>query len=143
MKSYRPAYPYKKDGSTNMVFFKNKSGVYIIRERTKISGYKIVYIGYSATNLYKTIMRHFQEWSDPRGKRVTYIDKINKPGYNYLVTVSTCVPSLAERLEAYLIKKNKPRDNQEKYEALKLTKQHTEAHDKFKNSEPDAEAVPF
>jgi hypothetical protein len=59
MKKTRYKEPYNKYGKTNFGFTENKSGVYLIKsKRTN----KIVYVGYSASNLYKTMYRHFQSW---------------------------------------------------------------------------------
>lgn len=45
---------------------KGKSGCYLIKE-----GSKVVYVGKSKTQLYKTITRHFQKWNDKQ-YRVSY-----------------------------------------------------------------------
>lgn len=104
--------PYKGK-STNIPFLdykKKQSGVYLIRsDRTG----QIIYIGFSEGNLYKTIYRHFQEWTDISREvktRFTY----NKTGYS--VRVIFCNPGRAALLEKYLIMKMKPRDNDYKYQ---------------------------
>lgn len=84
---------------------KDKSGVYIIRSvKTKA----VLYIGFSASNLYKTILRHFQSWDDPRQRRVVY----NKFGYEVKILHSS--PVRASAWEKFLILKFKPKDNESK-----------------------------
>lgn len=108
--------PYRKDGNkvkTNLPNLKvstNASGVYFIKD--KETG-EIVYIGYSKSSLYKTIYRHFQEWTDSsrrRKKRFTY------PKFGYSVRIIYTTTERAWLLEKYLILKMKPRDNNLKYE---------------------------
>jgi hypothetical protein len=53
--------PYKKDLSTTFSAARGKAGVYIIRKKGKV-----IYVGYSETNLYRTLYRHFQTWTDKR-----------------------------------------------------------------------------
>ena len=86
------------------------TGVYLIK--MKGPG-KVVYIGYSASNLYKTIYRHFQEWNDVR-ERIVYA----KVGY--LVRILFCSKTQALRLERYLINKYRPRDNANTYDQSQL-----------------------
>jgi excinuclease UvrABC nuclease subunit len=100
-KNGKPALEYKKT---------QRPAVYFIKENNKI-----VYVGMSATNLYKTLYRHFQTWNDKRAQyrsanytRKTY-DKTAK------VRVIFCTALQADRLETYLIQKLKPRDNEHKY----------------------------
>lgn len=86
---------------------RNKSGVYIIYKNNKP-----VYIGFSRTDVYKALYRHFQKWSDKTQVRVTY-DPNNA---SYKVRVIYCNTSLnADRLEKALIIKLKPKDNPQKY----------------------------
>lgn len=84
-----------------------RPGVYII----KLNGV-IKYIGYSATNVYKTITRHFQSWKDPRQVRITY------PRASYVTArvIYTNTGSQAAALEKALILKHRPEDNPNKYE---------------------------
>jgi excinuclease UvrABC nuclease subunit len=102
--------PYYKsnnlDKCTLKTDYQKKAGVYFIKDNTNT----IIYIGHSSTNLYKTIYRHFQEWNDRRQFRHIY-DK-----YGYTVRVITTTPTQAPRVEAYLIQKMQPRDNEIKYE---------------------------
>ena len=102
MKKTRYKEPYNKLGKTNFGFTENKSGVYLIKsKRTN----KIVYVGYSGSNLYKTMYRHFQSWIDETQTRVTY----NKTGYAVRVVFTT--PKRASLLERALIIKYEPKDN--------------------------------
>ena len=76
---WRP--PYTKDGKTNFPLRK-KSGVYLIKKKDLGS---IVYVGFSGSDLYKTMYRHFQQWTHPQQPVVTYVnqDRNNffSPGY--------------------------------------------------------------
>lgn len=105
--------PYNSDGSTTLPNVKNKSGIYIIKEDNQI-----VYIGYSANNLYRTLYRHFQQWTGGRGEAkagTTYVNKMNRHTYTVRAVITT--PTQDPRLEAALIEKHQPRDNE-----LKLIK---------------------
>lgn len=84
-----------------------KPGVYII----KVNG-TIKYIGYSATNVYKTLIRHFQSWEDRRQVRITY----PRAAYVTARVVYTNTGNQAAALERGLILKHKPEDNPNKYE---------------------------
>ena len=86
-------------------------GVYIIKENNKI-----VYIGQSGSNLYRTILRHFQSWNDRTQARVTYINKLSKNKYK--VRVVFVPPNKALQLERDLIAKYKPRDNPDKIQQV-------------------------
>lgn len=84
-----------------------QTGVYLIK-----SGNTIVYVGYSASNLYKTFTRHFQSWED-RQIRITYK---NRNADNYTARIIFCGPVKAKKLETALVIKYRPRDNPNKYE---------------------------
>jgi excinuclease UvrABC nuclease subunit len=92
--------PYKGKNTTFPEAVK-RSGVYIIKKAGKI-----VYVGFSGTNIYKTMYRHFQSWNDRTQQRVTY-----KNLKNITVRVIYCTPVQANRLEKFLILKYKPIDN--------------------------------
>ena len=103
-----------------------ESGVYLIKsDRTG----KIIYIGYSATNLYKTITRHFQKWNDKKQNRFVY-DK-NK----YTIRVIFTTSERAALLEKYLIEKLQPRDNKMKYENYLSERESAQAERIEKNAE--------
>jgi hypothetical protein len=105
-----------KGRKTNLSFAFGKSGVYIIKEDNKI-----VYIGQSGTNLYRTILRHFQSWNDRTQARVTYIGKLSR--HKYKVRVVFVPPKKAIQLERDLIAKYKPRDNPDKIQQVLNFKQ--------------------
>lgn len=100
---------YKKNNSLKCSLdhskVKNKTGVYLIKQDSKI-----VYVGYSIGSLYKTIYRHFQDWNDKAQERKVY----DKTGVK--IRVFFCTPKQADRLETYLIQKLKPRDNKQTYQ---------------------------
>ena len=105
---------YDKEGKTNIKALKHsgkQSGVYFIKK----PGGAVAYVGYSKTQLYKTVYRHFQEWNDKKQKRYQYPK-------NYLVRIIFTTPARAEKLEEYLIKKLRPEDNKDKYEYFTQTK---------------------
>lgn len=91
----------------------NRTGVYIVKENNKI-----VYVGMSRTNLYKTLYRHFQQWNHSLQEVVTYANKLKR--HRYTVRVILCTPLQAEKLERALIIKYKPRDNWMKYQGYQL-----------------------
>jgi excinuclease UvrABC nuclease subunit len=101
--------PYNKEGKTNLIGLKNKSGVYLIKNYDTD---ELKYIGFSASNLYKTILRHFQAWPDRTQIRVTF----NKT--DYVVRVVLCSPAKAEKLEKALIERYSPTDNPRAYKSM-------------------------
>jgi excinuclease UvrABC nuclease subunit len=116
--------PYKAKGERlvpNLEILKSNkeaAGAYMIKSNR--TG-KIVYVGYSQSQLYKTVYRHFQKWNDRRAER-----KVYSPHY-YTVRVIITTQSRAFLLEKYLIQKLKPRDNQEKYENYLFASQKKDA----------------
>jgi excinuclease UvrABC nuclease subunit len=102
--------PYKN----NKIFYTAKlPGVYLIFKNEKI-----VYVGFSSYNIYKTLYRHFQTWNDPTQQRVVY----SKNDPSIKVRVIYCSPTKAKKLESALILKYKPKDNPEKYDNLIMDK---------------------
>lgn len=94
---------YDKDGKPNIKVLKpsqKQSGVYLIKNTAD----KIVYVGYSETQLYKTIYRHFQSWNDRTQRRATF-------PRDYKVRVILTTPARALTLEKYLINKLQPKEN--------------------------------
>ena len=83
------------------------AGCYLIRK-----GSKIVYVGYSGTDLKKTMYRHFQTWNDPTQQRVVY-KQLNEITCRVIFTDTA---KRAQLLEEALILKYKPRDNAQKLE---------------------------
>jgi len=87
-----------------------QAGVYFIKENKSNT---IVYVGYSVSNLYKTITRHFQSWTDIQRAVKT---RFTYPKYGYSVKIIFTTPTEAALLEKYFILKLQPRDNSIKYE---------------------------
>lgn len=109
--------PYKLDPSGRNVLNINalshnvqQSGIYFIKENKSNT---IVYVGFSVSNLYKTITRHFQTWTDIQRAVKT---RFTYPKYGYSVKIIFTTPKEAALLEKYFILKLKPRDNTIKYE---------------------------
>lgn len=105
--------PYVKPGKTTFNEVRKRSGVYFIKKDGQI-----VYVGYSRTQLYKTLYRHFQAWKHPFQTVITYKGEDLK---RFEVRVILCSPARAERLETYFIKKLKPIDNPDKLKQLEIT----------------------
>ena len=122
MKVFKYHPPYKANGRTSFPETQKRSGVYLIKENDKL-----VYVGFSGSDLYRTLYRHFQVWTDknyrggkaaPPEHRVTYVSKMKRN--RYTVRVTLCTPAQAERLERMLIRKHNPRDNRAKYESYEV-----------------------
>jgi hypothetical protein len=93
-------------GKTTKAFqaFRGKQGVYKIFE-----GRKLVYIGSSSSDIYKTILRKFQVWND-RQTRLYY----NARRHTYkaeVLAMPKATPTEILDTEYHLIQKAKPRDN--------------------------------
>lgn len=99
--------PYKiENGKKKTVFnIRFKAGVYMIFKRSKI-----VYIGFSGSDVYKALYRHFESWNDKTQIRITYDPNKVKVRLIYCRTYIQ-----ADRLEKALILKYKPKDNPNKY----------------------------
>jgi excinuclease UvrABC nuclease subunit len=137
MKATRFYTPYLSDGKTRFSGTQGKTGVYIIRENEKI-----VYIGYSSRNLYKTMYRHFQAWNHSTQEVVTYAGKLKK--HRYTIRVVTCEKSTAMKLERALIIKYKPRDNDVKYDSYTMKKSDIAAIDNYESTlKQSLEEAPF
>jgi excinuclease UvrABC nuclease subunit len=93
---------------------RGRAGVYLISENGQV-----VYIGYSANDLYKTLYRHFQTWNHDKQFVVSYKDLLAVNDYR--VRVVYCTALQAVDLEKALIIKYKPRDNFNKYPDLART----------------------
>lgn len=136
--------PYDVKGHTAFSMQKvSQAGVYIIKRNGKI-----IYVGMSKSNVYKTLYRHFQIWNDNREEartsknpysryyeRVTYYTKTNKAN-NFLefsVRIVLCTPKQAEHLEKMLILKYNPRDNGTKYVKYNVTGYSKEVLEVFGN----------
>ena len=120
--------PYKKAKGKISTNFRNtfgKSGVYIIKDKKTN---KILYVGGSSNNLYRTMYRHFQSWTDKQ-KRATY----SKFGTKVRVILGT--KNQAYRLERYLTKKLNPRDIDYKYRQIEMDFKDKKVIDAYKESE--------
>ncbi|WP_052592666.1 GIY-YIG nuclease family protein [Aureispira sp. CCB-QB1] len=97
-----------KNGITNLTEYRYKKGVYFIYENGKL-----VYIGSSASDLYKTISRHFQNWKDTRQlRRISYRQKLGKKSYTFSVKLMPRHSKKGIEKEEYkLVNKYTPRDN--------------------------------
>lgn len=105
MKKTKNFAPYNSAGRCNLTPKEGDApGVYIIYKDSKP-----VYVGFSASNLYKTMYRHFQSWNDPTQRRVSYT---NLKGITCRVIFTTV--KRAQILEEALILKLRPRDNENK-----------------------------
>ena len=102
--------PYNKFRKTTFPESIKKSGVYMIKENNKI-----VYIGCSRKNLYKTVYRHFENWNHPAQDVVTFNVNGKK---KYTFRVIYCSVLQAQTLEKVLINKLKPRDNRHTHSDL-------------------------
>ena len=102
---YKNIKPYNEKGKPTFKK-RNVKGVYIIRNKKDI-----LYIGYSGTDLYKTMYRHFQKWNDKSQIRIEY----NNTNNLKIDIILTSTKLQASRLEKALIIKYKPKDNPEQY----------------------------
>ncbi len=144
MKAFRFQPPYNSKGKTTFPGASKKSGVYLIKENGEL-----VYVGYSGTDLYKTMYRHFQSWSDaeykggkaiPAQYRVSYKEFLEKK--KYTVRIVFCTAIQAERLERVLIKKYNPRDNANKYEQYQIEFNDTKVYSEYVHTEV-IDHIPF
>ena len=102
---YKNIKPYNEKGKPTFKK-RNVKGVYIIRNKKDI-----LYVGYSGTDLYKTMYRHFQKWNDKSQIRVEYKNTNNLK----IDIILTSTKLQASRLEKALIIKYKPKDNPDQY----------------------------
>lgn len=116
----------KLNPAFNLIPKGKQSGVYLIYQSEKL-----VYVGYSGTQLYSTFTRHFQSWDDPRQVRVTY----TKGESMKARILYTNTARQAEALEKALILKYKPRDNPNKYESYQLSAYDKKQLDEYLNRE--------
>jgi GIY-YIG catalytic domain len=139
MKRSKLLSPYKQTEKGRKTSFniRNKSGVYIIYE-----GKKVVYVGESSNNLYRTMYRHFQSWNDDTQYRAVFNpDKVK-------VRIILCTATQATKLEAALILKYYPEKNKNRYEGFTTDSSEKKVLEKFENLEDSpileyTETVPF
>ncbi len=134
LKKFRRQKPYTPDGKTNFRYTSSKSGVYLIYKNDKI-----VYVGFSGADLYKTMYRHFQSWTDNTQRRVTYNAKRKNSPYTVRVVLTS--PVRASKLEKELIKKHKPKDNDQNYQDVKSTPTSKKLLEEFTGAK--VESLPF
>ncbi len=108
MKKSKFVPPYRKAGKTTFPETINRSGVYLSKENNKL-----VYIGFSGSNLYKTMYRHFERWHHKGQEVINYFGKDKRNTYSVRVVLCTAIQAM--KLERVLIKKHKPRDNSQMY----------------------------
>jgi excinuclease UvrABC nuclease subunit len=113
-------------GKRKTVFnIKNTPGVYMIYK-----GKKLLYVGFSGSNLYKTMYRHFQSWNDPTQIRVTY-----DPFKIKVCVIYTETAEEADILEKALILKYKPKDNPILYKGFEADKDEKKIFKIFTNEQ--------
>ncbi len=134
MRKFRTKSPYDKDGKTNFKYTNGKSGVYLIYKDSKL-----MYVGMSGSNLYKTMYRHFQSWEDSTQIRTTYNGKSTRNKFTCRVVL--CSPSKAASLEKMIIIKHKPKDNPIKYLLFKPMKRDVKVLNEFIGT--PVESCPF
>ena len=106
MAKIKPLPPY--DHRQKPTFkLQNVPGIYII-----FKAGKIIYVGYSRSNLYKTMYRHFQAWNDKTGQYRTVITDLSQVKVGVIYTKSG---RLAKLLESAYILKHKPEMNANVY----------------------------
>lgn len=93
-------------GKTTKAFraFRGKQGVYKLYENRKL-----VYIGCSISDIYKTVLRKFQTWNDTQTR--LYYDAKRHTYKVEVVVMPTATPTEILDTEYHLIQKFKPRDN--------------------------------
>lgn len=113
--------PYLENGKTRFNI-RNKPGVYLIYKNRSL-----VYVGFSASDVYKALYRHLQTWNDPNQQRVTYA---KLKGITVRV-VYTRTSTKARQLEEALILKHKPADNINRYDGFIMDEGNKKALDEF------------
>jgi hypothetical protein len=112
---------------------RNIGGVYIIYEKGKI-----VYVGYSRTNLYRTLYRHFSKWNDSQ-YRVVYSPKDENIKVKVIYTKASY---MAKVLEQALILQHKPKDNENLYDDFEADDKEKQALKEF-NQAPENDIVQY
>jgi hypothetical protein len=121
-----PPYYIDKNGTKKTTFpLRNFAGVYLIYENTVLK-----YIGYSGTDLYKTMYRHFQTWKDNKQVRVVYNWKNTKVRIVYCKTAKQ-----ADTLEKASILKYKPIDNTIQYDLYETDEQEKKVYRQYIDTE--------
>lgn len=127
--------PYREDKTTLRKVSESETGVYLIRsKRSK----KIHYIGFSSTNLYKTLYRHFQIQNDRDGRQ----PRTNYQKNGYEIKIIEIAGKYAGELEAYLRSTIKPLDDRAKYGMLP-DQYYKKRKTRLTIDENDTEEIPF
>lgn len=120
-------------------FTAKSPGVYVIMKRGRP-----YYVGFSGSNVYKTMYRHFQSWNDPRQVRVVYSK--NSPDITARV-IYTNTARQAANLERALIIKYSPKDNPQKLINYTTTPQEEKIYHEYEEIKAEpinrAEIAPF
>lgn len=126
MKKFKFLPPYKANGRTSFPEAQKRTGVYLIKKNGVL-----VYIGFSESDLYKTLYRHFQTWNDTdQPNRISYKNQLSRAKFTVRVVFTT--KKRAAALEKALILKHNPKDNKLKYKAY--IKEATETEKNYINS---------
>lgn len=118
--------PYKADGKSTMFPARNVPGVYLIYREDRgftRTTHELLYVGYSASDVYKAMYRHFQAWNDRQaalGQREERVTFTVKPSIKVRVVYCRTGRQAAE-LEQALIIKHRPRHNPDKLAFYELT----------------------
>jgi hypothetical protein len=99
-----PPYYYKNGVKHTTFNVRNVAGVYMIYKDEVLH-----YVGYSGNNLYRTMYRHFQDWSKSKQYRAIYNDKV------LIRVIYTKTAEQAHNLETALIIKYAPAGNENQY----------------------------
>lgn len=117
--------PYLENGKTRFNI-RNRPGVYLIYKSNKL-----MYVGFSRTDVYKALYRHLQEWNDSTQQRITY-----KQLKNITVrVVYTRTGIKARQLEEALILKHKPPHNINRYDGFIMDEKNKEALKEFNEAD--------
>lgn len=100
--------PYLDNGKTRFSI-RNVPGVYLIYKNKEL-----VYVGFSASDVYKALYRHLQSWTDKHQQRITFK---SEKGITVRM-VYTSSGAKAKQLEGALIIKHKPPLNINKYDGF-------------------------
>lgn len=100
--------PYLDNGKTRFNI-RNVPGVYLIYKNSEL-----VYVGFSASDVYKALYRHLQSWNDKHQQRITFK---SEKGITVRM-IYTNSGAKARKLEGALIIKHKPPLNINKYDGF-------------------------
>lgn len=100
-----------KHGRSNISWSTDKKGVYKIYENESL-----IYVGSSTHSLYRTILRHFHNWTDTeQPNRISYYKRLVRKSHNYKVQITLIDDDKKTwATEKMLINKFQPRDNKKK-----------------------------